>query len=69
MTNRFMNLFHRYAYHFDNTQIGYDSVHMMMIMRLCKQQNITDNIIFDIDEATSLKKPFISNPIEYEPEE
>lgn len=69
MTNRFMNLFHRYAYHFDNTQIGYDSVHMMMIMRLSNQQNITDNIIYDIDNATTINKPFISNPIEYEPEE
>ena len=59
MTNKFMTLLQRYVHHFDKSQIAYDDIKQEMQILLNKNQLEHDNIIYNLDNAVSLKQPFI----------
>lgn len=55
ITNKFMNLFNRYVYHFDESISQFDDFDTMHI-KLKNQINKQDNIVYEIDDCVCLNK-------------
>lgn len=55
MTNKFMNLFVRYQYHFSDCDVNFDDNTQAMSLDLCKTRTAGDNIIYDLDNMVKGK--------------